>query len=484
MPLPRPLRPFAHRDYSILVSAMIASVFAHGMWAVAMVYQVRELGGGPAQLSIVATASSLGLVTLVLLGGITADRLSCRRIIIAVEALSLVVMTTAAVLAVTGAIQLWHLSVVGFLGGAGAAFFYPAYSALLPRMLPAADLLAANGVEGTMRPVLQTAAGPAAAGMIVAALSPGHAIVGIAACHLVALVGLRFISRNPAYDTHGEHTLAEHQHDGGAEQPATAVSAAPSTGALPVVAPSTGALPVVAPARTESGPEPGSGPAEEPAAEPDAEPARRPSMLGDMREGFAYTLATPWLKWTLIFAVISVVSFIGPIEVLLPFIVSDRLDGDAQTFGFVLAAFGIGSAVGSIITASLRLPRRYLSVMVLVWGFGTAPLAVVGFVTEVWHLFAAVFVVGVTGAVGNVIWGTLLQRRVPARMLGRISSLDFFVSLALMPVSMAVAGPLGEIVPLWVLFFVAAFVSPVVGVIAWLAGRMREDELAHPLRSV
>jgi len=38
-----------------------------------------------------------------------------------------------------------------------------------------------------------------------------------------------------------------------------------------------------------------------------------------------------------------------------------------------------------------------------------------------------------------VIWGTLLQRRVPAAMLGRVSSLDFFVSLALMPVSMAIA---------------------------------------------
>ncbi|GHD06638.1 MFS transporter [Zhihengliuella salsuginis] len=479
MPLPRPLRPFAYRDYSILVSAMIASVFAHGMWAVAMVYQVRELGGGPAQLSVVATASSLGLVTLVLLGGITADRLSCRKIIIAVEALSLAVMTGTAVLATTGMIELWHLTLAGFLGGAGAAFFYPAYSALLPRMLPAADLLAANGVEGTMRPVLQTAAGPAAAGMIVAALSPGHAIVGIALCHLAAVVVLRFISRNPAYDTHGEHTLAGARHDDGAPQQATAVSAAPSTGALPVVAPSTGALPVVEPTRTGAAPEPGSGPA----ADPGAEPAGRPSMLGEMREGFAYTLATPWLKWTLVFAVLSVVSFIGPIEVLLPFIVSDRLDGDARTFGFVLAAFGIGSAVGSITTASLRLPRRYLTVMVLVWGFGTVPLAVVGFVTEVWHLFAAVFVVGVTGAIGNVIWGTLLQRRVPARMLGRISSLDFFVSLALMPVSMAVAGPLGEVLPLWVIFCVAAFASPVVGVAAWLAGRLREDEIAHPLRS-
>jgi hypothetical protein len=42
-----------------------------------------------------------------------------------------------------------------------------------------------------------------------------------------------------------------------------------------------------------------------------------------------------------------------------------------------------------------------------------------------------------------VIWGTLLQRRVPPHLLGRVSSLDFFVSLALMPVSMALAGPAG-----------------------------------------
>ncbi|GAB3651484.1 hypothetical protein GCM10027591_08870 [Zhihengliuella somnathii] len=99
--LPRALRPFAHRDYSVLVSAMVASVFAHGMWGVAMVYQVRALGGGPAQLSVVATATSLGLVGLVLAGGIVADRYSCRRIIIAVEWLSLVLMSTTAALALT-----------------------------------------------------------------------------------------------------------------------------------------------------------------------------------------------------------------------------------------------------------------------------------------------------------------------------------------------------------------------------------------------
>ena len=52
---------------------------------------------------------------------------------------------------------------------------------------------------------------------------------------------------------------------------------------------------------------------------------------------------------------------------------------------------------------------------------------------------AVMVVVGATSEAGQVIWGTLLQRRVPAEMLGRASSLDFFVSLVMMPASLALA---------------------------------------------
>ncbi len=412
---PRALRPFAHRDYRILLIAMAISVFAHGMWAVAMVYQVTHLGGGPAQLSVVATATSLGLLGFVLIGGITADRVSCRKIIITVEAVSLLVMGTVAVLAVTGSIQLWHLAVAGFIQGSGAAFFFPAYSALLPRILPAEDLLAANGMEGMFRPVLQQAAGPAIAGMIVASFEPAMALVWIAACHLVAFLVLNLLGQHRAYDAH---------------------------------------------------------------LDPDGQ---RPSALADLREAVRYTLGTPWLLWTLLFAVVAVLSFIGPIEVLLPFVVADQLNGNAKTFGFMLAAFGIGSALGSMVTASLPLPRRYLTFMMAFWAFGTIPLALIGLTRSPWELAALLVVVGITGGLGQVIWGTLLQRRVPTHMLGRVSSLDFFVSLALMPVSMALAGPLGAIMPLWIIFVVAGVASPVIGVLAWLAGRMYRDEIDHPL---
>lgn len=414
---PRALRPLTYRDYRTLITALVLSVLGHGIWAVAMVFQVTRLGGGPAQLSIVASATSVGLVTLVLAGGIAADRFSCRRIILTVKSTSLTVMTILSVLALTGNVAMWHLAVAGFMVGAGAAFFFPAYSALLPRILPSSDLLAANGMEGTLRPVLQQAAGPAAAGMVVASFSPAHAIAGIAVCQLAALLVMTRLSNDSRYDAHLEPGIV------------------------------------------------------------------RPSVVADLREGVSYTVRTPWLLWTLLFAVISVLSWVGPLEVLLPFVVTGQLQGDARTFGFLLAALGIGAAVGSMLTASLPLPRRYLTWMIMLWGFGTLPLVGIGFSTQFWQLAAILFIVGASGGTGQVIWGTLLQRRVPTRMLGRVSSLDFFVSLALMPVSMALAGPIGEVVPLWIVFLVGGVVSPVIAVAAWLAARMAKDEIAHPLDS-
>ena len=172
---------------------------------------------------------------------------------------------------------------------------------------------------------------------------------------------------------------------------------------------------------------------------------------------------------------------IGPIEVLVPFVVRDQLGGDARMFGFLLAIMGVGGAGASLATASFPLPRRYLTVMMVSWGAGSLPIAAIGIMDSFWALAAALFIFGATGSVGMVIWGTLLQRRVPPHLLGRVSSLDFFVSLALMPVSMALAGPAAEVLPLWLIFLVAGTVCPVMAVVAMAVARMPSDELAHPL---
>jgi hypothetical protein len=396
------------------------SLFGAGVWLVSLVWQVLELGGGPTELSLVATGAAVGLVGSVLIGGVVADRVPQRRILIVTETVKTFAIAGAALLGVSGMLELWHLAAVTLLLGIADGFFYPAYSAWLPSVLPADQLLAANGIEGVLRPAVLQAAGPAAASVMIALFSPDIAFVLVAASQALAVVALLAMRTTPV------------RRDDPTQQ----------------------------------------------------QRSRLASALGDLRDGFRYMMRTPWFLATLVFALVLVLVIIGPIEVLLPFAVREQTDGGAGAFAMALAAFGIGGATGSIVTASFRLPRRYLTIMNLLWGFGCLPLAIIGVTDQLWLMVIALFIVGYTFSCGGVLWGTLLQRRVPAAYLGRVSSLDFFVSLALMPVSMALAGPLGEAVGIPLVFAVAGFAPPVFAIAVILIWRLPRDELAHPLDSL
>jgi MFS family permease len=411
--LPRALSPLRHRQYRLLAASMTFSLLAAGLWAVALVWQVVALHGGPAALSLVTALGAGGMLASTLLGGALADRIPQRRILLATELVQGVAMAVVATLSLLGALELGHLAAMSLVGGLAMGLYYPAYSALVPSLVPEGELLAVNGLEGMVRPVLQNAAGPAAAGFLVAALSPGAALAATATASLLAAACLW-------------------------QLPTTPVRRAPPA---------------------------------------DGEEA---GLFADVREGFVYMVRTPWLLATLLFASLMLLVFMGPLEVLVPFAIKDG-GGGPQQHAYVLAAFGIGGAVGSLVVASFRLPRRYLTVMNLCWGLGCVPLVVFGFGSGLWLMIAAGAVMGATFQVGMVIWGTLLQRRVPPALLGRVSSLDFFVSLSFMPLSMALAGTISEVIGLTATFLVAGLAPPVMAVVAILAAGLPADELAHPL---
>ncbi len=414
--LPRALRPFASSQYRLLTVALAASLLSAGAWIVSAVWQVVELGGTPIDLSFVAVGLSLGLVIAVLFGGVAADRIPQRRILFTVEIVRGAGFAVAGFLAATGLIEVWHIAVISFVLGVADGFFYPAYSAWLPAILPEAQLLAANGVEGVLRPALINAAGPALASALIVVQGPWLAFVVVTGLQAIAAFVLGMMRTTPVRR----------------DLDATRVH-----------------------------------------------PFRQTFI--DLRDGFAYLLRTRWLFATLAFAVVLVFLIMGPIEVLLPFAVKDQTGGGAGAFALTLAAFGLGGAIGSIAVASVRLPRRYLTLMILAWGFGCLPLAVIGLTSWLWVMVAALFICGLLFSGAQVVWGTLLQRRVPPAMLGRVSSLDFFVSLALMPISMAVAGPVGEAIGLAPAFLVAGILSPILAIATLAFARLGKDELAHPL---
>lgn len=415
--VPRALQPFETRGYRYLAVSLAASLLASGVWIVSLVWQVIALGGGPSDVSLVASASALGLVLAVLLGGVAADRVPQRRLLIGVEAGRVVVVLTAVGLDAAGVLGVGQLAVLAFVLGVAEAFFFPAYSAILPRLLPPAQLLAANGVEGALRPVAQSAAGPAIAGAVIAVAAPSAAFAVAAGGYALALLALVLMGPVPF----------------------------------------------------------------ERAAEAGAGPIR--SAVRDLREGFAYMIRTRWLLATLLFAIVLVFLVVGPIEVLVPFAVRDQTGSGASGYALALTAYGVGGVVGSIVVSSRPIPRRYLTTMILLWGFGALPFVLLGVVDQLWLIAAILFVDGVTGAAAQVLWGTLLQQRVPAALLGRVSSLDFFVSLALMPVSMAVAGPAGEAFGLAPTFALVGALAAGAAVLTLVVARLGPDELAHPLRA-
>lgn len=414
--LPRALRPFGSSQYRLLTAALAASLLSAGAWIVSAVWQVVELGGTPIDLSLVAVGSSLGLVLAVLFGGVAADRIPQRRILLTVEIVRGIGFSVAAFLAISGQIEVWHIALISFALGVADGFFYPAYSAWLPAILPEGQLLAANGIEGVLRPSVMNAAGPAVASALIAMQGPWLAFAVVAGLQVVAAAVLAAMRTTPV----------RRELDG-----------------------------------------------------PPVHPVRQTFI--DLRDGFAYLLRTRWLFATLVFSILLVFMIMGPIEVLLPFAVKDQTGGGAGAFALALAAFGVGGAVGSLAVASMRLPRRYLTLMILGWGFGGLPLAIIGFTSWLWVMVVALFICGLLFSGASVVWGTLLQRRVPPAMLGRVSSLDFFVSLALMPISMAVAGPVGESIGIAPAFLIAGLAGPLLAIITLAFARLGRDELAHPL---
>jgi MFS family permease len=184
--LPRALSPLRHAGFRWLATALVLSLTSTGLHLLAVVWQVIELGGGPAALSLVNTGMAVGMLLTTLLGGALADRVPQRPILIAVALLELIATSTVAGLSLVGLLQVWHLAVASLLIGLAQGLYYPAYSALVPALLPADDLLPANGLEGVLRPLLTQAVGPAVAGAIVAATSPGVALLVTAGAALGA----------------------------------------------------------------------------------------------------------------------------------------------------------------------------------------------------------------------------------------------------------------------------------------------------------
>lgn len=371
----RILRPFRLRDFALLWCGMAVSLVGDGIFFVAMPWLVLGLGSA-GSLAAVGVAWTLPQVLLLLLGGVLSDRFPRRLLMIVADAIRALATATIGVLALTGAIELWHVVALVALYAVGQSLFTPAFGAIVPQIVPQDLLVEANSVDQFVRPVAFRLAGPALGGLLVALAGTGSAFLADASSFLVSVAAVSLMR---------------------------------------------------------------------PQERPPAERLRLRAFAADLRAGYAYVRSQTWIWATLLASAASMLAFWGPWQVLVPLVVKDELGGSAGDLGFVFTVGGVGAILASLAMSQIGLPRRFMLVLYATWALATGGLALFGFVSSVWQAMAISFGLNAAMTAGTVVWGTLLHRLVPNELLGRVSSLDWFVSTSLVPVSYLLTGLLANV---------------------------------------
>ena len=161
--------------------------------------------------------------------------------------------------------------------------------------------------------------------------------------------------------------------------------------------------------------------------------ARR-SILREIREGFAFVFSVQWL-WVTIFGwALIVAAFIGAVAVALPLLVTTVLGGGAVTYGIISAGVGVGEAIGVTALAQVKIRRSGVA-MYLFGALMGVSFFVYGLLPTVPGALLASAINGLSFACFGVLWVTALQVHVPRRLLGRVTSVDYFGGTLLAPIA-------------------------------------------------
>jgi DHA3 family tetracycline resistance protein-like MFS transporter len=367
------LRPLTVRDFAYLWTGTSISMVGDGIYIVAIALQVIELSNTPTALAAVGIAWSLPQVFLLLASGTLSDRVDRRRLMIAGDAIRFVAIAAVGYLSLVDQLTIPRLIGLVVVYGVGQAIFGPAFTSIVPSIVPEEMLVEANALGLFVRPFAMTLVGPLVGGLLVGRFGTGWAFIADGftfafSALMIFLMRVRPVQRDP----------------------------------------------------TETS-----------------------SMWAETKEGMRYVRERPWLWAALLGALISLLCTWGPWETLVPFIVTNALDGSATDLGLVFGAGGLGAVLAALIIGQRGdLPRKPITVLYLSWAFGMLMTTGFGLVSSVWQAMVVAFFAEGAITVLVVVWITLLQRLVPRELLGRVSSLDWMVSTAGVPISFAIVGPL------------------------------------------
>jgi MFS family permease len=200
--------PLRETPFALLFAGRAISALGDRVVPVALAFAVLDLTGSVTDLGIVFAAQSVPLVVFVLLGGVWADRLPRRLVMLASDGVRALAQGLSAALLLSGSAHLWELVALQALYGTATAFFAPASTAVVPETVSQASLQQANALLGLSSNVASVA-GPALAGLLVATAGPGWGLAVDAATFVASAWFLFFMRVSGAAPPPRTSTLAE-----------------------------------------------------------------------------------------------------------------------------------------------------------------------------------------------------------------------------------------------------------------------------------
>lgn len=381
--------PLASRDFRLLSVGQLTSTVGDFCYAVALPWLILSAHGGPVLLGAVLACYGIPRTLLIPVGGVLADRIGPRTVMLAADAVRCVLVAALAVIAARHMISLAALGPIAALIGAGEGVFLPSSFTIMPTLLEPDKLQAGNAVASAMVQVGMLI-GPVLGGLLVTTVGPAPAFAVDAASFAISALALLLIGARAAP----------------APQISSADAAEPGLASVPGVADVPGVAAV-----------PG-------AAEGVWSLLRRSRMLQTL----------------LLVCVVANLVFGGTFEVALPSLAHMRFG--AAGYGALIACAGAGAVAGTLAAAKASGLRRPAAVACCGYLIAALAVGLVPFLGSLAGACAAIVVFGVFNGFGNIVLITLLQQWAPGYLLGRVMSLVMLASIGSFPVSVLISGVL------------------------------------------
>ena len=405
--------PLSDRNFRLLTAGQFTSTAGDFCYAVALPWLVLSTHGGPVLLGTVLACYGVPRTVLMPLGGVLADKLGPRTIMLTADLVRCGLVVVLAVFAAKHIVSLAALGPIAALLGAGEGLFIPASFTIMPSLLRP-DWLQAGNALNSAAVQFGSLLGPALGGILVASAGSAPAFAVDAASFGVSALALALIVPRTRASLSGAGASSD-----GADSSQLDAAGAGAGGAAPGAAGADAA----GPAR------PAQGTPDEAGAEP-GKPAGVWALLRHSR----------LLQVLIVVAAVANLTSAGTFEVALPSLA--HMSFGATGYGVLVACYGAGAVIGTLAATKAGRLRRPAPVACGAFLITAASMCLVPFLGGLPGAAAAIVVLGAGNGFGNIIMITLLQQWAPPAMLGRIMGVVMLASMGTFPVSVLLSGVL------------------------------------------